>query len=60
MPSGRNREFLAACMPSSRPMPEREPKVEYDNGDTPDNTVSGSLFRVTPALRMNFGSCWTP
>jgi opacity protein-like surface antigen len=34
--------------------------VEYDNGDTPDNTVSGSLFRVTPALRMNFGSMVGP
>ena len=34
--------------------------VEYDNGNTPDNTISSSLIRVTPALRMNFGSMVGP
>ena len=34
--------------------------VEYDNGNTTDNTISGSLVRVTPALRMNFGSMVGP
>lgn len=34
--------------------------VEYDNGDTPDNTISGSTFRVSPGLRMNFGSMVGP
>ena len=30
--------------------------IEYDNGDTPDNTISSSVFRVNPALRFNFGA----
>jgi len=34
--------------------------VEYDNGNTTDNTISSSLVRVTPALRMNFGSMVGP
>ena len=30
--------------------------LEYDNGDTPDNQITGSAFRVTPAMRVNFSS----
>ena len=34
--------------------------VEYDNGNTTDNTISGKVFRVSPELRMNFGSMVGP
>ena len=34
--------------------------VEYDNGNTTDNTISGKIFRVSPGLRMNFGSMVGP
>ena len=30
--------------------------VEYDNGNTTDNTISVSSFRVNPAVRYNFGA----
>jgi len=29
--------------------------AEYDNGNTPDNTIKSSAFRVNPAVRFNFG-----
>jgi opacity protein-like surface antigen len=30
--------------------------AEYDNGNTTDNEVSSSAFRVNPAIRFNFGA----
>ena len=34
--------------------------LEYDNGNTADNTTSGKVFRVSPEVRMNFGSMVGP
>jgi CheY-like chemotaxis protein len=34
--------------------------LEYDNGNTSDNSTSGKVFRVSPELRMNFGSMVGP
>jgi hypothetical protein len=34
--------------------------VDYDNGVTTDNSVSGSVFRINPAIRANFGSMVGP
>jgi opacity protein-like surface antigen len=30
--------------------------AEYDNGNTTDNEISSSAFRVNPAIRFNFGA----
>jgi hypothetical protein len=34
--------------------------AEYDNGSTPDNSISSSAFRVNPAIRFNFGQSMGP
>ncbi len=34
--------------------------IEYDNGTTTDNKISGSAIRINPALRVNFGSMVGP
>ena len=34
--------------------------ANYDNGNTPDNEISSSAFRVNPALRFNFGQSMGP